>query len=66
MRGHFEDDGCGGEKFIPYRESEDEAYERWRDRQAEDRDYTIRKEVQEVMAQYREFTSVKIDRKEGL
>lgn len=31
MLGHYEDNGYGGETFVPYRESDDEAYEQMRD-----------------------------------
>lgn len=36
MRGHYEDTGYGTDRFIPYHESDDEAYERLMRTQDED------------------------------
>ncbi|MGP8269132.1 MAG: hypothetical protein ACLQLH_03615 [Terracidiphilus sp.] len=50
MRGHYEDDRCGGSTWVPYRESEDEAYERVRqievDEEADRRRAAARAEVE--------------------
>lgn len=43
LRGHYEDDKCGGVNFVPYIESEDEAYDKWRD-ELTDQEYQQHKE----------------------
>jgi hypothetical protein len=64
MKGHYIDDKCGGVEWIPYRESEDEAYDRWRYTMQEEE--AVKREAAAVMAMYREFTSVRSDRPKGL